>query len=95
MNRLGQDLHGRVVVLSAAAYKGDEAARRFLCLSGFGCKASSVFVDGHGRRIDGVFLVDGERASVHGADVEAIAADQDAGVTPELRAEADRARRGR
>lgn len=84
MNRLSTDLHGKVVVLSSGAYVGDDHARRFLCLSGFGCNDKSWSPDGHGTRIFGVFLVDGERASVHGGDVVRIDDDQETGVTPEL-----------
>lgn len=84
MNRLSTDLHGKVVVLASPAYVGDDHARRFLCLGGFGCNDVPWEPMGHGTRINGVFLVDGERASVHGGDVARIDDDQETGVTPEL-----------
>ena len=84
MNRLSTELYGKVVILSPHAYKGDEKARRYLCLDGFGCKGNTWEEDGHGTMIVGRFVSDGEHCSVHGGDVLRLDADQS--LPPDLEA---------
>ena len=71
-NTLNLDLHDKVVVLKPDHFKGDERARRFLCLNGFGCNPSPL----GGRRIFGRFLIDSEECSVSGESVLKLAEDQ-------------------
>ncbi len=71
MNNLRIDLEGKVVVLSAEYYTGDEKARRFLCRSGFGCSAFT-----RGLAIFGTFLIDGKKYRVDGEEVEKLSEDQ-------------------
>ncbi len=63
----GHDLAGKVVVLSAEHYKGDQEARRFRCDTGFGCKPHS-----HGNAVFGQFMSDGERCRIERWQVESV-----------------------
>lgn len=62
-----QDLTGKVVILGPDYYQGDQAARRFRCAGGFGCKPFT-----RGSAIHGEFLSDGEKARVERYEVEAV-----------------------
>lgn len=63
----GQDLEGKVVLLSAGSYVGDEKARLFRCEDGFGCKPYL-----RGQAVIGTFLADGEKARVARYEIEGI-----------------------
>ena len=52
-------LKGRVIVLSAEDYRGDQAERLFMCRQGFGCSPVTV-----GTAVNGYFLCDGEECRV-------------------------------
>jgi len=66
-NPENQDLTGKVVILSADSYQGDQAARRFRCTGGFGCKPFT-----RGKAIFGEFLIDGEKGRVERYEVESV-----------------------
>lgn len=74
----GQDLEGKVVLLSADDYRGDDNARLFRCEGGFGCKPY------HGRSIMGTFLEDGEKARVSRLSVAGIVDPQPVAEPPGL-----------
>jgi len=66
-NPENQDLTGKVVILAPDCYQGDQAARRFRCAGGFGCKPFT-----RGKAIFGEFLIDGEKGRVERYEIEAV-----------------------
>lgn len=68
MNNLKSELEGRIVILSPECYKGDEEARKFKCLGGFGCHSFTM-----GSAVYGEFLSDGEKVRVEGYEIERFA----------------------
>lgn len=76
MNSLGIDVTDKVVVLKADYYEGDENARRFLCIGGFGCEPGT-----RGKAIHGRFLTDGETCRVQGYEIEKLSDDQSTTIT--------------
>lgn len=64
---IGKELVGKRVVLSSERYKGDEAARTFLCKDGFGCYPGTI-----GSAIFGEFVSDGTSARINRYDIEKV-----------------------
>jgi hypothetical protein len=69
----GQNLKGKLVVLSAEHYLGDEPARLFRCEDGFGCTPGL-----HGQAVFGVFMADGEKCRVERYEIEGVVAEEPA-----------------
>ena len=69
----GGDYEGKTLVLPKAFFrpKFQVGDRRFYCTGGFGAKENAM-----GRKMFGVFLSDGERATVQRGDVEGLAVNQ-------------------
>lgn len=69
----GGDYEGKTLVLPKAFFrpKFQVGDRRFYCTGGFGAKENAM-----GRKMFGVFLSDGEKATVQRGDVEGLAVNQ-------------------
>jgi len=66
----GQDLTGKTVVIRKDYFapKYRDSDRRFKAEGGFGCSPSAI-----GRKVFGIFSIDGEKACVQRDDIEGIA----------------------